>query len=224
MKSANFEPKHCEKSVLAFQVSLALDSENAKFGPKGEVDAVDLDAKRLHEQVKATLSRISELNDATALKRLHANIHRHPGLEDLDRETLDEAVLQRLRVVSPAIATRLGGPKDEQGREFLHALYERISVEFNLSGNQLKNGVKTGGYMINGTRYVDVYISYKTATKKNLSLAWIQNDVGSKPYLHLLLRHVGAKGSGELQNTKFEDQERASAAYTRELAELLSET
>lgn len=182
------------------------------------------DAKRLHEQVEATLSRISELDDAAALKRLHANIHRHPDLEDVDREALDEAVMQRLRVVSPAIATRLGGPKDEQGREFLQALYEQIAAEIDLSGNQLKNGVKTGGYMINGTRYVDVYISYKTATKKNLSLAWIQNDVGSKPFLHLLLRQVGAGGLGELQNKTFEDQEKASEAYTRELMDLLRET
>ncbi len=185
---------------------------------------MSFDAKKLQGQVKAVLSRISELDDATALKRLHANIHRHPDLEDIDREALDEAVMKRLRIVSPAIATRLGGPKDEQGREFLEALYERIAAEFDLSGNQLKNGVKTGGYMINGTRYVDVYISYKTATRKNLSLAWIQNDVGSKPCLHLLLRHVGAGGMGELQNKTFEDQDKATEAYTRELAHLLSET
>ena len=56
------------------------------------------------------------------------------------------------------------------------------------------------------------------------SLAWIQNDVGSKPYLHLLLRHVGAGGTGELQNRTFEDQEKATEAYTRELALLLSAT
>jgi len=184
---------------------------------------MSFDAKKLQEQVKVTLSRISGLEDATALKRLHANIHRHPDLEDVDREVLDDAVMKRLRVISPAIATRLGGPKDEQGREFLQALYERIAAKFDLSGNQLKNGVKTGGYMINGTRYVDVYISYKTATKKNLSLAWIQNDVGSKPYLHLQLRHVGAGGTGELKNKTFEEQEKASEAYTRELMSLLRE-
>lgn len=76
--------------------------------------------------------------------------------------------------------------------------------------------------MINGTRYVDVYISYKTATKKNLSLAWIQNEVGSEPYLHLQLRHVGAGGTGELKNKKFDDQDKATEAYSRELADLLS--
>lgn len=184
---------------------------------------MSFDTKKLQEQVKVTLSRIPGMEDATALKRLHTNIHRHPDLEDVDREALDEAVVNRLRVISPAIATRLGGPKDEQGREFLQSLYERISAKFDLSGNQLKNGVKTGGYMINGTRYVDVYISYKTATKENLSLAWIQNDVGSKPYLHLQLRHVGTGGSGELQNKKFEEQEKASEAYIRELMGLLRE-
>ncbi|WP_339770588.1 hypothetical protein [uncultured Pseudosulfitobacter sp.] len=182
------------------------------------------DAKKLQEQVQATLGRIQELDDAAALKRLHENIHRHPDLEDVDREKLDEAIMKRLRIVSPSIATRLGGPKDEQGREFLQALYERIAAEFDLSGNQLKNGVKTGGYMINGTRYVDVYISYKTATKTNLSLAWIQDDVASKPYLHLLLRQVGKTGEGELQNGTFEDQDKAAETYTRELMNLLHAT
>ena len=66
--------------------------------------------KKLQGQVKATLERIAYIEDAAALKRLHANIHRHPELEDVDREALDEAVMLRLRVVSPSIATRLGGP------------------------------------------------------------------------------------------------------------------
>lgn len=181
-------------------------------------------AKKLQAQVQATLSRIEELDDAATLKRLHKNIHRHSDLEEVDRETLDEAVMKRLRIVSPSIATRLSGPKDEQGREFLQALYERIAAEFDLSGNQLKNGVKTGGYMINGTKYVDVYISYKTATKTNLSLAWIQDDVGSKPYLHLQLRQVGMTDEGELQNRTFEDQDKAAETYTRELMNLLQAT
>lgn len=182
------------------------------------------DAKKLQEQVQATLRRIPGLDDAAALKRLHKNIHRHPDLEEVDRETLDESVMKRLRIVSPAIATRLGGPKDEQGREFLQELYEQIAAKFDLSGNQLKNGVKTGGYMINGTRYVDVYISYKTTAKTNLSLAWIQDDVGNKPYLHLLLRQVGKTGEGELQNRTFEDQGKAAETYTRELMNLLHAT
>ncbi|NVO57404.1 hypothetical protein HW561_16535 [Rhodobacteraceae bacterium B1Z28] len=80
--------------------------------------------------------------------------------------------MQRLRVVSPAIATRLGGPKDAQGREFLEEFYDRIAMDFDVSGNRLKNGVKTGGHMIDGTKYVDAYVSYKTATGKNLSLGW----------------------------------------------------
>lgn len=87
----------------------------------------------------------------------------------------------------------------QTAREFLEAFYDRIATEFDLSKNQLKNGVKSGECKINGTRYVDVYISNKTATGKNLSPTWLQEDVESKPCLHLLLRHVGAGGTGELQ-------------------------
>lgn len=178
---------------------------------------------KLKLQIKAALERISRLDDADALKRLHSNIQRHPDLEDADREMLDEAVIQRLRVVSPTIATRLAGPREAQGRIYLEALFKRVSDDFDLSGNQLKNGMKTGGYMISGARYIDVYISYKTKTGRNLSISWIQENVESKPYIQVLLRHVGVGGAGEIHNEMFEDQGVATECYVKKLAQLLNE-
>ncbi|WP_170399304.1 hypothetical protein [Ruegeria arenilitoris] len=181
-----------------------------------------LNTAKLKEQVAAALAQIAKLEDAGKLKQLHANIQRHAALEDADREMLNEAVMMRLRTVSPAIATRLGGPKDAQAREFLEGFFEQLAAEFDLSGNRLKNGVKTGGHMINGSKYIDVYISYKTETGKNLSLAWIQKEPESPAYFHLMLRHVGAGGAGELKNQEIRDETEAKEAYTQELRKLLS--
>ncbi|RBW57780.1 hypothetical protein [Ruegeria sp. A3M17] len=180
------------------------------------------DAKKLKGQVHTVLLRISNLDDAEKLKNLHANIQNHPALEDTDREMLNEAVMTRMRAVSPAIATRLGGPKDAKAREFLEGFFEQLSSELDLSGNLLKNGVKTGGQMINGEQYVDVYISYKTESGKNLSLAWLQATPESQAYLRVRLRHVGTNGLGELKSQKFDDETEAKETYRQELRSLLN--
>lgn len=177
--------------------------------------------ERLAAEVERTLFRISELNDANALRRIHTNIQRHPELDDFDRERLVEAIVLRLRVVSPTLATRIGGAKDAEGREFLQRVHEQASAELDLSGNTLGQGVKTGGYMINGTRYVDVYLSYKTVNGKNLSFSWIQDDIGSERFFELLLRHVGAIGEGELLRETFDDADKAVARYLQELTGLI---
>ena len=97
-------------------------------------------------------------------------------------------------------------------------------MKFDLSGNKVGQGVKTGGWMINGSRYVDVYLSYKTPEGKNLSIAWIQQEVDSKPYLELLLRHIGREGSGELISEIFRDPSAATDRYLAELANLTGQT
>lgn len=178
-------------------------------------------AERLSAEVENALARIEKMEDANILRRMHENIHRHPDLDDIDRERLNEATMLRLRVVSPAIATRLGGPKDADGRDFLQKLHERTSAMFDLSDNKLGQGVKTGGPMINGTLYVYVYVSYKSFNDKNLSFAWIQKDFSSTPYLELLLRHVGKDGAGELLSETFTDPEKAVERYLQELARLI---
>ena len=81
-------------------------------------------ADQLKAEVERASARINQMNDASALKRLHANIQRHPEIDDLDRERLNEATMNRLRVVAPALATRLGGPKDAEGRDFLQKVWE----------------------------------------------------------------------------------------------------
>ena len=182
------------------------------------------DPKKLKEQVRNVLALIPTMDDAKRLKNLHANIDRNPDLEDADREELNEAVMMRLRQVSPSLATRLGGPKDQPGRDFLQGLLDELSEDLDLSGNTIGAGVKTGGGMLSGTKFVDVYISYKSIDGKSISMAWIKDAVDSQPYLHLWRRNMGGSGPTEyLRNEKIRNEAAGAEAYREELEKILAE-
>ena len=117
---------------------------------------------KLKAQVENALKLISATDDAKSLKAFHANILRHKELDDLDRERLNESTVQRLRVVAPAMAKRLGGPKDAKAREYLAKVWEQGASRYDLSKNKVGHGVRTGGQMISGNQFIDVYVSYKT--------------------------------------------------------------
>jgi hypothetical protein len=67
------EPIH--EKCSGFQSLIGLKLQSGFCDKQGDVGTMGVDAKKLQEQVKATLSRIPRLDDAAALKRLHANIH-----------------------------------------------------------------------------------------------------------------------------------------------------
>ncbi|MFC0281524.1 hypothetical protein ACFOHK_15510 [Falsigemmobacter intermedius] len=179
------------------------------------------DPKILHQQIEKLMSRIAAESDANSLRNIHANISKHPELDDADRERLTEAVVNRLRVVSPKLAKTFGGPKDGPARIFLQKVYEESAERFDLSGNVLKNGVKTGGLMISGQFYLDVYLSYKTASGLNLALTWLQETPDADAILRLSLREPGVSGRGLLKENTFTDQDQAAAEWTTWLEGLI---
>ena len=179
------------------------------------------DPKTLKAQVDAALKRIPTMQDCEKLRALHSNVHRQAGLDDLDREALDEAVLQRIKIACPKIAKELVGPRDAQGRAFLESFFEALKSNYDLSGNTLRNGVKVGGYMINGSRYVDLYINYKTANGINLGIAWIQKTAADTPFILVMKRHVRNDSDEADYREQFDDEEKARSAYVHELVPLL---
>jgi hypothetical protein len=187
------------------------------------VDNKKTSAEALNRHVAMAMQRIAASQDAKSLRNLYENIQRHPDLDDIRKEELTEAVMQRMRVVSPALATRLGGAKDSLGREYLQSVFDRVSDRFDLSGNKVGQGVKTGGFMINGTKHVDVYLSYKTSDMRNLGFAWIQETVESEPFLELKLRDLGDSGAAEAPRETLTDKELAAARFEEELERLLGQ-
>ena len=119
------------------------------------------DKKQIDRQVTVAKERIISLSDPKALLRFHENVERFQGVDEVQREDLIQLIEERLRTVSPSAATKVFGPKDSEAREFLEQVFLRTCSDFDLSQNQVRNGVKTGGGMIAGRKHVDVYISYK---------------------------------------------------------------
>lgn len=179
------------------------------------------DPTKLKSQVETLLKRIPTMEDGAKLQNLLTNIGGRPELEDQDREALVDAVSRRIKVVSPKLAKEIFGPKDAQGKAFLDSLCAELHPpKFDLSNNRVGNGVKTGGFMIAGTKYVDVYISYKNAAGVNLSLAWIQDGPNDAPVIEMMKRHVRAPGD-EPERTPFFDEQTAKLAYKEQLELLL---
>ncbi|MEL7213721.1 MAG: hypothetical protein AAGK92_13745 [Pseudomonadota bacterium] len=149
--------------------------------------------KEIDKQVAVAKERIASLSDPKALLRFHENVERFEGIDDVQREYLIQLIEERLRIVSPSAATKVFGPKDSEAREILEQIFLRTCSEFDLSQNQVKNGVKTGGDMIAGRKHVDVYISYKNDGKWRASLAWLQDTPADVPNLHVQKLQVGSQ-------------------------------
>ncbi len=149
----------------------------------------------LSKLVKDALERLAGLKTPKQLQTLYHNVSRSKTITDIERETLVESLELRMREVAPAAATRLFGPKDSEAQQFLHRTYKALADEFDLSANRVRNGVKIGGDMIKGEKFVDVYLSYKSVGNVNVGLAWLQDSANSDRYLIVSVRQVGSTDS-----------------------------
>ncbi|WP_134012572.1 hypothetical protein [Litoreibacter halocynthiae] len=159
--------------------------------------------KQIDKQVAVAKERISSLSDPKALLRFHENVERFQGIDEVQREDLIQLIEERLRSVSPSAATKVFGPKDSEAREILEQVFLRTCSEFDLSQNQVKNGVKTGGDMIAGRKHVDVYISYKNDDKWRASLAWLQDTTADVPNLRVEKLQVGSQDKTNREEALF---------------------
>ena len=111
------------------------------------------------------------------LINLYNNAIAKKGLDELEKELLIEAIEKNTRVRFPRAAKRIFGAKGSVASEKLAAFYNELAKEFDLVGNKLKNGVKAGGDMISGKKYIDFYISYKNSANQGIYMALLQNTV-----------------------------------------------
>ncbi|HAR51260.1 hypothetical protein [Roseovarius nubinhibens] len=172
----------------------------------------------LIEKLRVTENRTSLLNAFdNAL-----NYKERGKIEEHEFELISSEVEKRLREIAPAQATKKFGPKDGEALRVLSEVYEQLKEDFDLGQNRVGNGVKVGGYMINGTRFVDRYISYKGVNNINVSLAWLQITPDEPPYLELLVRQVGDVGADPLRHEKFAKISDAVTAYRAELDKIVT--
>ncbi len=148
---------------------------------------------------------------------------KHPDITEEERELLVETIIQRLRKVSPATATRRFGPKDADARDFLKGIQTKLARTINLSGNRLKNDIKTGPAMVSGKRQIDTYISYKNPESWTCRLSWLQDDPGEPHYLNVQLFRFGQDHEVGRVEQRYEagSESAAVAAYRVHLKKLV---
>jgi hypothetical protein len=115
--------------------------------------------------------------DEKQLINLYNNANANNELSEEDKENLIEAIEKNTRLRFPRAAKRIFGAKESVATEMLEKLYSKISASYDLTANRLKNGVKTGGLMISGKLYIEVYISYKNADNQGVFLSLTQDTV-----------------------------------------------
>ena len=144
--------------------------------------------KPFSERVRRALDVIATKALTRAeMRNFYANAVRVSGITDAEREAVIAALETRIRISAPREAKALFGPKDAEARALLARVHDARAAEFDLSGNTVGSGVKTGGDMISGESHVSVYISYKGADRRHATLGVFQRTPDAEPVLNLRL-------------------------------------
>ena len=182
---------------------------------------------KVSENVKRILSLIK--NKDYSKKELHTfyeninNEYKKEKITEFEFEILIQELEHRVRITQPRLSKILFGPKDEKVRISLREFLEELKVTFDFSNNFVGSHVKTGGSMINGTKYIDVYISYKNKDKWHCSFAYVQDDANSNLYI-MIRKYQGGlmnKESVSQSNYEIEDIEKAKLVFIEHLEEII---
>jgi hypothetical protein len=151
------------------------------------------------------------------------NEYKKEKITDFEFEILIQELEQRVRITQPRLSKMLFGPKDEKVRESLREFLDELNLTFDFSNNFVRSHVKTGGSMINGTKYIDVYISYKNKDKWHCSFAYVQDEANSNLYI-MIRKYQGGmmnKESVSQSNYEIEDIEKAKLVFIEHLEEII---
>ena len=183
---------------------------------------------KVSENVKRILSLIK--NKDYSKKELHTfyeninNEYSKDNITDFEFEILIQELEQRVRITQPRLSKLLFGPKDEPVRKLLGEFLEELQITFDFSNNNVGSHVKTGGSMINGTKYIDVYISYKNNDKWHCSFAYVQDLIDSDPYI-MVRKYKGGLMNKETVteiNYAIENIENAKSVFIENLQRIIT--
>ena len=144
-----------------------------------------------YKNVSVNVVRILNLikNKDYTKKELHTffdninNEYSKGKVTDYEFEILIQELEKRVRITQPRLSKILFGPKDDKVRTSLSEFLDELKTTFDFSNNNVGSHVKTGGSMINGTKYIDVYISYKNKDKWHCSFAFVQDQANTNLYI-----------------------------------------
>lgn len=136
--------------------------------------------------------------NADELSNVYRRIDSYAGISEDDRDSLSEAIEDRLRTHWPRKARSLFGAKDAVARKLLDQIWSTSTLDVNVSRNKHNNRVKAGGTMRRGENYVDVYISYRRPEGGSVRLNIIQATPASSPNANLYTYVVGGDFGWEI--------------------------
>lgn len=152
------------------------------------------------------------------------NAINYPDINDLERETIVEAVEKKMRIKFPKAAKKILGGKSAKAQELLEEIFSILKKEFDWSKSKVKDTVKPCGSMISGKEFVCWYISYKNDQGYNTGLHYKQKNSEDEPYLEIDYRKVGKEHEGDREVKIFpvELKEDALNLYRSYLSKIIS--
>jgi len=159
-------------------------------------------------------------------KNLWNNTLKYKHITEYERE-LVIAALEPIITAFPTKKSRSGSStKDFKIKELLAKLLTKVSDKFPLENNRVRQGVKTGGAMMSGEKYVAAYFSYKSKEKWHVVFEIQQDSADKDPYIIVKIYHFSEDNLDEKIYEVFsiDDTDTALARYCEHLEFILKES
>ena len=151
------------------------------------------------------------------------NLYKNSEERDAGGDTvvLLDAIILKLRKKSPKVANRIFGAKQTEAQARLERVLRDLTLMLDLSANRVGKGVKAGGEMIAGQKYVDLYISYKNASNQAVSLSLTQDNAESELVAWVHRYKTGVEPFRNEKSFTLDDFQSAVDEYTMQLTNIL---
>ena len=187
-----------------------------------------MDRKEISERVKKALKAIKEKEySKDELRIFYNNVVDRDDINDDEKEILTYEIELKIRNSEPSLAKEIFGPKETKAREFLDPLFSDLFKEYDWSNNVDKSHVKACGHMINGSKYVCLYISYKNNLAISTAISYEQITPSENPFIKVNIRQV-RKGNIESKMIEeklypIESEEEAVKHFKKNLSDTINE-
>jgi hypothetical protein len=184
------------------------------------IEIINEDVK-FNDKVLALIQKVkSGQMTSIELLQLKKNVETKPGTEDLVKE-----IETYLRMHDPRSASREYGRKDKDVSEKLKSIDDYIIEKYKLNNSVLRTGIKPGGDMTGGRKYLDYYIGYKSPEGLKASLALLQDTFESEIRWHVSLdivnRDYGNSQRIDEEWFAYKDEHSAIEAYESYIKEVI---
>jgi hypothetical protein len=149
------------------------------------------------------------------------NLYRNASVRGVS--AVMEAVKVKMRADFPRAANRMFGAKESEAVAILEKVFHDLSGTLDFTKNRLKNGVKAGGHMLSGEKYIDVYMSFKNASGVGVFLGLVQDSPDSELIATVGYYKTGSDGFRDVKTFQMHDFEKAVEIYRNELSKVMTD-